>query len=137
MSLAALHFQRGTLTPSDQLLAELSIQYADFALWQRDWLQGEVLEKQLAYWKSVLENAPPTLELPTDKPRPPVQSFQGMVQSKALPKNLSAALEALSQQEGVTLFTTLLTCCFCVLGMARQRSTWPLAKFPRAYESSI
>ena len=58
-------------------LRELPIQYADFAVWQRKWLQGDVLEEQLAYWKRRLEGAPPVLELPTDRPRPAVQTYRG------------------------------------------------------------
>src|SRR6185503_15776090 len=58
-------------------LAELPIQYADYAQWQREWLSGEVLAEQQSYWKQQLEGAPPVLELPTDRPRPAVQSFKG------------------------------------------------------------
>ncbi|MEP0755247.1 amino acid adenylation domain-containing protein [Trichocoleus sp. Lan] len=88
-------------------LPELPIQYADFAHWQREWLQGEVLETQLAYWRRQLEGIS-ILNLPTDRPRPAVQSYRGATQLLQLPKSLSKALEALSQQEGVTLFMTLL-----------------------------
>src|SRR5439155_16025316 len=83
------------------------LQYADFAVWQRQWLQGEVLEAQLAYWKQQLGDTLPVLELPTDRPRPPIQTFQGARQALLLPAPLTAALKALSQQEGVTLFMTL------------------------------
>jgi acyl-CoA synthetase (AMP-forming)/AMP-acid ligase II len=83
------------------------LQYADFAVWQRQWLQGQVLAAQLAYWKQQLGDSLPVLELPTDRPRPPVQTFQGARQSLLLPTSLTAALKALSQQEGVTLFMTL------------------------------
>jgi amino acid adenylation domain-containing protein len=89
-------------------LAELPIQYADFAHWQRQWLQGEVLQAHLTYWKQQLAGAPPVLELPTDHPRPIVQTFRGAHQSLQLPENISAGLKALSQQQGVTLFMTLL-----------------------------
>ena len=88
-------------------LPELPIQYADFAHWQREWLQGEVLETQLAYWRQQLDGIS-ILNLPTDRPRPAVQSYRGATQLLQLPKTLSKALEALSQQEGVTLFMTLL-----------------------------
>src|SRR6185503_11279043 len=87
---------------------ELPIQYADFAAWQRGWLQGEVLEEQLAYWRRSLAGAPPVLELPTDHPRPPVQSYRGTAQPFSLPAGLSASLLELSRREGVTLFMTLL-----------------------------
>jgi hypothetical protein len=88
-------------------LPELSIQYADFAVWQRQWLQGERLETQLAYWRKQLADLP-LLQLPTDRPRPAVQSFRGARQLMAIPEPLYVALQALSQQEGVTLFMTLL-----------------------------
>src|SRR6185312_5240720 len=88
-------------------LPELPIQYADFAAWQRRWLQGSVLEAQLAYWSRQLGGVAP-LELPTDRPRPAVQSYRGASQSFVLPAHLSQALKTLSQQEGVTLFMTLL-----------------------------
>ncbi len=89
-------------------LPELPIQYADFAHWQRQWLDGGVLETQLTYWKRQLAGAPPFLDLPTDHTRPIVQTFRGAHQSLRLPKNISAGLKALSRQEGVTLFMTLL-----------------------------
>ncbi|MBD2607362.1 non-ribosomal peptide synthetase [Scytonema hofmannii FACHB-248] len=87
-------------------LLELPLQYADFAHWQREWLQGEVLQTQLAYWREQL-NGISILHLPTDKPRPAIQSYQGSTQFLELPKKLIDALEKLSQQEGVTLFMTL------------------------------
>ncbi|MEI2581295.1 amino acid adenylation domain-containing protein [Scytonema sp. PRP1] len=89
-------------------LPELPIQYGDYAVWQRQWLSGEVVEKQLKYWKQQLAGATPALELPTDRPRPPVQTRQGAKQFFVLPKNLSVSLSLLSRQEGVTLFMTLL-----------------------------
>jgi aspartate racemase len=88
-------------------LAELPIQYADYAIWQRGWLQGEVLDKQLGYWKRQLADVA-ALELPTDRPRPPVQTYRGARQSLTLPKSLTEALRELSRREGVTLFMTLL-----------------------------
>jgi amino acid adenylation domain-containing protein len=98
----------GYLQGESSPLQELPIQYADYAHWQRGWLQGEVLEKQLSYWKEHLAGAPAVLELPTDYPRPAVQSFHGANQSLTLPAELSQGLKALSQREGVTLFMTLL-----------------------------
>ena len=89
-------------------LPALSIQYADFAHWQRQWLQGEVLATQLSYWKQQLAGAPPLLELPADRPRPALQTFRGASQSFTLPEELSAALKELSRREGATLFMTLL-----------------------------
>ncbi|MHC5724335.1 MAG: non-ribosomal peptide synthetase [Nostoc sp.] len=88
-------------------LLELPLQYADFAHWQREWLQGEVLQTQLTYWREQLK-AISILHLPTDKPRPATQSYQGATQFLELPLKLIDALEKLSQQEGVTLFMTLL-----------------------------
>jgi len=88
-------------------LAELPLQYADFAQWQRQWLQGEVLSTQLAYWRQQLDNLP-VLELPTDRPRPAVQSYQGATQYLSLSLELTQALESVSQTAGVTLFITLL-----------------------------
>jgi len=89
-------------------LPELPVQYADFAIWQRNWLCGEVLQTQLAYWKQQLEGAPPLLELPADRPRPPIQTSEGATQSLLLSFELTAALKNLSQREDVTLFMTLL-----------------------------
>ena len=89
-------------------LPDLTIQYADFAHWQREWLEGEVLEGQLSYWKKQLAGAPAVLELPTDYPRPAIQSFRGAHHPLTLSEDLSAKLKQLSQREGVTLFMTLL-----------------------------
>jgi non-ribosomal peptide synthetase component F len=88
-------------------LAELPLQYADFAHWQREWLQGEELETQLAYWQKHLGGIP-VLNLPSDRPKPTIQSYRGATKFLELPPSLSKALEKLSQQEGVTLFMTLL-----------------------------
>ncbi|PSB01238.1 non-ribosomal peptide synthetase [Merismopedia glauca] len=88
-------------------LPELTLQYADFSLWQQERWQGEVLERQLSYWKEQLAEISP-LQLPTPKPRPPVASFRGATKSWHLPPDLSQALQALSQQEEVTLFMLLL-----------------------------
>lgn len=97
-------FAKGVASP----LPELPVQYADFTHWQREWLQGEVLESELSYWKQQLGGKLPALQLPTDRPRPPVQTYQGAYLSLELPKEFSKALKALSQQEGTTLFMTLL-----------------------------
>jgi amino acid adenylation domain-containing protein len=97
-------FSEGQPSP----LAELSIQYADFAHWQREWLQGEVLETQLEYWKKQLGGELPTLQLPADRPRPAVQTHRGSVQSFDLPVSLAEKLKDLSQGHGTTLFMTLL-----------------------------
>ncbi|MFN8596432.1 MAG: amino acid adenylation domain-containing protein [Anaerolineae bacterium] len=89
-------------------LPELPFQYADFAHWQRAWLQGEVLEKQLGYWKQQLSGVPPVLQLPTDRPRPAVQTYNGAYQAFALSPHLSLSIRALCQREGVTPFMLLL-----------------------------
>ena len=104
--LTALYTAFSTGKPSP--LPALPLQYSDFALWQRMWLQGAILEAQLTYWKQQLGGNLPLLELPTDRPRPPLQSFRGACQSLVLPQHLTEALKALSRQEGVTLFMTLL-----------------------------
>ena len=88
-------------------LPDLPIQYADFAHWQRQWSQGEVLEEQISYWTKRLESVA-ALQLPTDRPRPPVQTSHGARQYFVLSERLSAALRNLSNRCGVTLFMTLL-----------------------------
>ena len=104
--LSALYkaFSAGQPSP----LPELPIQYADYAIWQREWLQGEVLERQLGYWKTQLEGAPPVSELPLDRPRPVAQTYCGARLAVAFSQSLSDKLRALSRQESVTLFMTLL-----------------------------
>ncbi|MBH8576701.1 amino acid adenylation domain-containing protein [Nostocaceae cyanobacterium CENA369] len=89
-------------------LPELSLQYADFAYWQRQWLQGEVLQTQLNYWQKQLADVPPLIELPTDKPRPSVQSFKGRSEFLKLNADLTQQLKRLSQESGTTLFMTML-----------------------------
>ncbi|WP_248277581.1 non-ribosomal peptide synthetase [Brasilonema sp. UFV-L1] len=90
-------------------LPKLPIQYADFAVWQRQWFLKEQISHQLDYWKTQLADVPTVLELPTDKPRPPVQTYRGAIETLMLPQPLSASLSTLSRQESVTLFMTLLT----------------------------
>jgi amino acid adenylation domain-containing protein/non-ribosomal peptide synthase protein (TIGR01720 family) len=88
-------------------LPELRIQYADFAVWQRDWLKGDLLKQQLVYWQHQLEDMP-ILQLPTDRTRPATKSYRGARVTIALPEDLSRHVKELSQAEGVTLFMTLL-----------------------------
>ena len=88
-------------------LAELSIQYADFAAWQQQWLQTEAFSQQLEYWQQQLAALPALLELPTDRPRPAVQTFQGGVERFTLSAELTRQLQHLTQQAGATLFMTL------------------------------
>jgi len=102
------HFYQAFLSNSTVALPELPIQYADFTVWQRQWLQGEILENQLNYWKKQLTDAPPLLELPTDKPRPANPNFQGHSISFQIDSELTEKLKLLSQKSGATLFMTLL-----------------------------
>ncbi|HYR11357.1 MAG TPA: condensation domain-containing protein, partial [Longimicrobium sp.] len=90
-------------------LAELAVQYADYAVWQREQLAGEVLERQLAYWKERLAGAPELLELPTDHPRPAVQTFRGAHERIELPLELLERLQRLGRSEGATLYMVLLS----------------------------
>lgn len=104
--LAALY--RDFCSGRNPSLAELPIQYADYAVWQRERLQGERLEPQLNYWKTQLAGAPEVLELPTDRPRPSTQTFRGQWRAQELPSALGQRLQELSRSEGATLFMTLL-----------------------------
>src|SRR5262249_4585654 len=97
-------FSQGQESP----LEELKIQYADYAVWQRERLQGEVLEREINYWKKQLSEVPPALELPTDHPRPPVRSGRGASAGLAVPEEVTRGLKELSRQEGATLFAVLL-----------------------------
>ncbi len=89
-------------------LPAVRIQYGDFAEWQQEWLQGDRLQGQLDYWRTQLGASPPILHLPTDRPRPPVQTANGAKLSRVFPASLAAALTTLGQQTGCTLFMTLL-----------------------------
>jgi amino acid adenylation domain-containing protein len=103
-------YVRGEESP----LPELAVQYGDFAAWQREWLQGAVLERQLSYWKERLRGAPAALELPTDRARPTVLTQRGAQHGFRLSQELSRGLQELSRREGVTLFMVLLA-AFAVL----------------------
>ncbi|WP_158501869.1 non-ribosomal peptide synthetase, partial [Vitiosangium sp. GDMCC 1.1324] len=96
-------------------LKPLPVQYADYAAWQRRWLRDEALEKQLDYWRRQLAGAPESLELPTDRPRPAVQSLRGASWFVHLPRELADALQSLGQSEGVTPFMVLLAAFEVVL----------------------
>jgi amino acid adenylation domain-containing protein len=104
--LAALYnaFSAGRPSP----LPDLPVQYADFAVWQRQWLQGKELRRQLDYWRRHLAGAPAALALPTDDPRPAVQTYRGARQFHRLPAALTDRVKELSRREGATLFTTVL-----------------------------
>ena len=88
-------------------LPELPIQYADYTVWQREYLQGEILDRQVSYWKEQLAGILP-LALPTDKKRPAVQSYQGNIEYVTIPKELTNKIKSLSQQENATFFMTLM-----------------------------
>ncbi|MCP4656406.1 MAG: AMP-binding protein, partial [bacterium] len=96
---------RGETAPP---LPELPIQYADFACWQRQWLEGEVLEAELGYWREQLAGVPQRLELPTDRPRPVMQTFSGRHLPVPLSEELAGGLPALGRQQGATRFMTFL-----------------------------
>ncbi len=104
--LAALYeaFRKGEPSP----LSELPIQYADYAVWQRDHLQGERLKKELDYWRAQLTDAPVLIELPTDHPRPAIQSYRGATRSFFVDPVVFEQLQKLSRQESVTMFMLLL-----------------------------
>ncbi|HYG64948.1 MAG TPA: amino acid adenylation domain-containing protein, partial [Thermoanaerobaculia bacterium] len=104
------------------VLPALPIQYADFAVWQRGWFQGEVLESQLAYWRRRLGDDPPVVELPADRARPAVQSYRGADLPLTLPAAASTGLHSLSRRAGATPFMTLLALFVALLGrMTGQR----------------
>ncbi|MFF0087445.1 amino acid adenylation domain-containing protein [Streptomyces canus] len=98
---ALIHGQRPPLAP-------LAVQYADYAHWQREWLKGEVLERQIDYWRNQLSGELPTLELPTDRPRPVQPTFQGSQHEHYLAKHTSAAIDDLAAREHTAGFTVLL-----------------------------
>jgi amino acid adenylation domain-containing protein len=103
---SALYAAAAASRPSP--LPELPVQYADFAAWQRSWLTGEVLEQEVSYWSRRLAGLPPLLELPTDRPRPAVQTFRGASRPLALPAELTQQIRTFSQGAGATPFMVLL-----------------------------
>ncbi len=107
-------------------LTPLPVQYADFALWQREWLSGERLQKQLHYWQQQLAGLSPLLPLPTDRPRPPVQTTKGAIETFQLPTELTQKLQDLSRTSGATLFMTLLAAFFILL-----------SRYTRAYDIAV
>jgi amino acid adenylation domain-containing protein len=111
--LAALYRAHVEGRPSP--LSDLPVQYADFAWWQRQWLQGEVLEAHLDFWRRQLEGAPPLLALPTDRPRPAVASTHGRVRSHLFAEGLGERLRATSRREGGTVFMLLLAGFYALL----------------------
>ncbi|MDZ8263789.1 non-ribosomal peptide synthetase [Nostoc sp. ChiQUE01b] len=101
-------YYRAIVMGSSVVLPELPVQYADFTIWQRQWLTNQVLERQLNYWKQELAGAPPLLELPTDRPRTSIQTFRGGVERFQIDALLTQQLRQLSQESEATLFMTLL-----------------------------
>src|SRR6185369_116604 len=112
--IAALYTAFAAGRPSP--LPPLPVQYADFAVWQRSWLQGEVLQAEIDHWKNRLAGAPLVLELPADRPRPPLPTYRGAALPIVLPARLSAAVRELSRQSRVTPFMTLLAAWAVLLG---------------------
>ena len=103
----AAFYEEFTLGKPAQL-QELPVQYADYAVWQREWLESETMEKQLSYWRKQLQGIPSVFDLPKDRPRPAIQSYRGNRQTLVIPSTLAKQLTEFSLREGVTLFTTLL-----------------------------
>ncbi|MEA2603268.1 MAG: hypothetical protein QOF89_4260 [Acidobacteriota bacterium] len=128
-------FARGAgSTPRE--LPELPLQYADFAAWQRDWLQGEALARQVAFWRAQLAGAPAVIELPTDRPRPAVQTSHGARHYFQLPAPLVKGLAALGRRQRCTLFMTLQGALNALLGRYSGQEDvlvgWPIAGRNRA-----
>ena len=120
-SMGVLYRELGTLYRAEcsgetAALGPLPLQYRHYAAWQRQRLQGPVLEGELRYWREQLAGAPPKLTLPTDRPRPPEQRHRGASESLPLPPTLATALRALARAEGATLFMTLLSAYAVLLG---------------------
>jgi amino acid adenylation domain-containing protein len=101
---------------TEPTLAELPVQYADYAVWQREQMRGEALERHLAWWTERLADAPALLELPTDHPRPAVQTYRGATERMDLPAGLLERLRALGRAEGATLYMVVLGAFQVLLG---------------------
>ena len=113
-------FRRGEEDP----LPELAVQYADYAIWERQWLEGEVLRQQGEYWKEALQGAPALLELPTDHARPAQQDYRGGIEELVLEHGLTAGLKELSWRQGTTLYMTLLAGWAALLRGCRGKRRW-------------
>ena len=107
-------------------LPDLPVQYSDFAVWQREWLQGDVLEVQLGWWRERLAGAPAVIELPADRPRPAVQSARGGRVGYVLPASLSEGMQALVRGEGATLFMALVAGFQALLARTTGRDDLPV-----------
>ncbi|MEI2833151.1 condensation domain-containing protein, partial [Pseudomonas mosselii] len=131
-----IRLYQGLRQGSPVTLAELPIQYADYALWQRDWMEAGEQERQLGYWRHQLAGEQPLLELPVDRPRPSVQNFHGARLAIDIDASLAQALKALARQQGVTLFMLLLASFQTLLhrysGQADIRVGVPVANRARA-----
>jgi non-ribosomal peptide synthetase component F/acyl carrier protein len=99
---------RSYLSGQSLPLPELPVQYADFSAWQHQWMKGEVLQRQLGYWKQVLSGDLPVLKLPLDRPRPAVQTYEGRAERFKIDLELTNRLRSLSQQSGNTIFAAML-----------------------------
>ncbi len=130
-------FSRGQGNP----LPPLDMQYADYALWQRQWLKEQKLQQQLEFWKCHLRAAPAVLQLPTDRPRPAIQTYAGSTLELTLSPALTAALRRLSRRHGVTLFMTLLAGWSALLSRLSGQSDvvigTPVANRPRREFESL
>ncbi|HYX25093.1 MAG TPA: condensation domain-containing protein, partial [Thermoanaerobaculia bacterium] len=125
--LAALYEAFSTGAPSP--LPELPIQYADFAVWQRERLRGELMAEQVGYWRDQLAGSPPLLPLPTDRPRPPVQRLRGAVTPFALPAELARAARTLARRQGASLFMVLLAAFQALLARWTGEDDVPVGTF--------
>ncbi|HSS75994.1 MAG TPA: amino acid adenylation domain-containing protein [Thermoanaerobaculia bacterium] len=125
--LVALYEAFSTGAPSP--LPELPVQYADFAVWQRERLQGEFLEEQVGYWRDQLAGSPPLLNFPTDRPRPPVQRLRGAVAPITFGPALVQAAKALGQREGASLFMVLLAAFQALLARWTGEDDVPVGTF--------
>ncbi|MBS0178290.1 MAG: amino acid adenylation domain-containing protein [Nitrospira sp.] len=115
-------FYASTVEGRQARLPDMSLQYADVSQWQRAWLSGPVLERELAYWKNVLGGELPVLDLPTDRPRPAVQTSRGAMITSTIQPELASGLKTLSRRTGATLYMTLLSAFFMLLARETEQS---------------
>ena len=126
-------FANGNPSPLDSL----SVQYVDYANWQKQWLQPDVLAPQADYWKGKLAGELPVLQLPTDRPRPAAQTFNGAKQTFVLSPQLSQDVKSFSQREGVTPFMTLLAAYNTLLARySGKRTSWSERRLPTVSKQS-
>ncbi|KAF9346981.1 hypothetical protein BGX26_001500, partial [Mortierella sp. AD094] len=115
MSRELSHFYSAHCSGASNPLPALAIQYPDYAVWQRNWFSEDRLKEQAEYWRKSLAGAPVLIDLPTDRPRPPQQSFAGSIVPISVDRELTSALKRLSQENGVTLFMTVMAAWSAVL----------------------